>query len=73
MNFETQEKKKIEYPVLKKALSGSEDDFHMVQRAYTKEELKAHEEKLAQGSWDATVIPEIVAGARARIAEKTEQ
>ena len=67
------EKQKRIYPVLEKVLHSAKDEFRTLQAAYSAEELRKHEERLATGSWDASFLPSIVHGARLRLAEKAKR
>jgi len=66
------EKQKRKYPVLEKALHSARDEFRLLKAAYSAEELRKHEERLATGSWEASFLPSIVQGARTRLAEKAK-
>ena len=61
------EKQKLKYPVLQKALSGEPRKLHLLQSAYTPEEMEKHEERLTNDSWSASFIPNLVADARKRL------
>jgi len=67
------EKQKRKYPVLEKALHSARDEFRTLKAAYSADELRKHEERLATGSWDARFLPSIVHGARLRLAEKAKR
>ncbi|OGG73920.1 hypothetical protein A3A40_02140 [Candidatus Kaiserbacteria bacterium RIFCSPLOWO2_01_FULL_54_20] len=67
------EKHKIKYPVLEKALHSAKEEFRLLQAAYSAEELRKHEERLATSSWEANFLPSIVHGARLRLAEKAKR
>ena len=66
------EKQKRTYPVLEKALHSAKEEFRLLQAAYSAEELRKHEERLATGSWEASFLPSILQGARMRLAEKAK-
>ena len=66
------EQRTSEFRWLKKAFSGSPDEFDMLQKAYTREELESHEQRLTSGSWDAKFLPGIVVKARERLETKSQ-
>jgi hypothetical protein len=70
MEYEKIHKKKPEYPVLRKALSG---DFDVVQIAFSPVELAEIEDHLNTHSWVANYLPGIVAEAKQRLEKRQEK
>ncbi len=53
------QKPKSEYPVLERALSGNPEDFNLLQKAYSPDEMYEFEERM-NTRWDPTLIPQLL-------------
>lgn len=65
-------KPKTTYPVLERAFSSAPEEFALLRSAYSAEELKQHEQRLATDSWDARFLPSLIKEAKERTASKVE-
>lgn len=61
------------YPILQKLFKLEPEEFSLLRIAYTPDEMRQHEHRLATGSWDAKFVPALVREARVRLSEKAPQ
>ena len=66
-------KQKPEYPVLQKTLGNDPGEFELLQAAYTPDEMRQHEHRLATESWDAKFVPQLVRDAKTRLPDRVPQ
>ena len=68
-----QQRNTIKYPILQKVFRMEPEELNLLRIAYTPDELRQHEHRLATGSWDAKFVPQLVRDARSRLSDKAPQ